>query len=233
MCEDDRTIEARGLAHAPRVADRHAQSAICRSPCVQCSLLGACRSARVRAGAPAQTALLAPPTAHGAGSRSIVSSSGLSCSDRLASQMKGQRGYAYGRVEEWMHRPRFPRATLAAHSLWLRHLDNRTDERGAPLVHREKVARLQRSLRTPTPFSGLSTEKGVGVRSERAMDAFVGACAERTRLYAALLVTTPSRLRRWSASMCERAAGRTTRRAVPCSGRRHCVRCPTHSRPQM
>jgi hypothetical protein len=74
---------------------------------------------------------------------------------------------------------------LAARSLRLGHLDNRKDEFGAPLVHREKVRRLQHSLQTPKSFTVLNPEE-----LERVMAVFEFNREERIGLYAALLATS-------------------------------------------
>jgi hypothetical protein len=63
-------------------------------------------------------------------------------------------------------------------------LDNRKDEFGAPLVHREKVRRLQRSLVAPKSFPALNPEE-----LERVATALAFTPDERVRLYAAVLAT--------------------------------------------
>jgi hypothetical protein len=74
---------------------------------------------------------------------------------------------------------------LAARGLRLGHLDNRRDEWGAPLVHREKVRRLQRSLRVPKSFTLLNPDE-----LRRVAEAFELTQEEQMRLYAALLATS-------------------------------------------
>src|SRR5579885_1286214 len=48
---------------------------------------------------------------------------------------------------------------LARRNLRLGHLDDRKDERGRPLVHQEKVRRLQRSLYTPKHLATLNPDE--------------------------------------------------------------------------
>src|SRR5262249_3663984 len=73
---------------------------------------------------------------------------------------------------------------LATRGLRLGHLDNRKDEMGEPLVHREKVRRLQRSLRTPKAFTVLSPYD-----LERIIRVLQITPQERLRIHAAMLAT--------------------------------------------
>jgi hypothetical protein len=73
---------------------------------------------------------------------------------------------------------------LAARGLRLGQLDDRRDEMGSPLLHREKVRRLKRSLRVPS-FTVLNPED-----LERVIHAFDMSPKEQNRLYAALLGTS-------------------------------------------
>ncbi len=72
---------------------------------------------------------------------------------------------------------------LARRNLRLGHLDNRKDEHG-PLVHPEKVRRLQRSLFTPKNLATLSPQE-----LQRIVKAFDLNAEEEARLRAALLAT--------------------------------------------
>jgi hypothetical protein len=74
---------------------------------------------------------------------------------------------------------------LALHGVRLGQLDDRKDAFGAPLVHREKVARLKRSLTKTNSFSTLSPEE-----LDRVAEALHFTPEERSRLYAALLATS-------------------------------------------
>jgi hypothetical protein len=74
---------------------------------------------------------------------------------------------------------------LAARGVRLGQLDDRKDVMGAPLVHREKVRRLRRSLQTPKSFTVLNPEE-----LERIGVAFQFTREERYGLYAALLATS-------------------------------------------
>jgi hypothetical protein len=72
---------------------------------------------------------------------------------------------------------------LARRKLRLGHLDNRKDELG-PLVHPEKVRRLQRSLYTPKILTTLNPDE-----LQRVVRAFGLTPEEEARLHAALLAT--------------------------------------------
>jgi hypothetical protein len=74
---------------------------------------------------------------------------------------------------------------LAERGLRLGHLDNRKDAYGEPLVHREKVRRLQRSLRTPKAFTILNPDE-----LQRVITTFQLTQHEQIRLYAAVLATS-------------------------------------------
>lgn len=73
---------------------------------------------------------------------------------------------------------------LAEHNVRLSQLDDEKDQFGAPLVHREKVRRLQRSLRVPA-FTTLNPQE-----LQRIIDTLQLTDEERTRLTAALLATS-------------------------------------------
>jgi hypothetical protein len=72
---------------------------------------------------------------------------------------------------------------LAEHHLRLSQLDDAKDQYGAPLVHREKVRRLRRSLAVPA-FTMLNPEE-----LDRVVEALHFSDEERIRLNAALLAT--------------------------------------------
>jgi hypothetical protein len=77
---------------------------------------------------------------------------------------------------------------LARRNLRLGHLDDRKDEQG-PLVHPEKVRRLQRSLDTPKSLTTLNPDE-----LRRVTHAFNLTPEEEARLRAALLATAAERL---------------------------------------